>query len=102
MADDGVGGRVIPLTREHGVDHGLGAHVKERRERVGELDDTNGADDTDKGVEVGDDSADHESEGPVDWNHDDPNDFAFLGGETGHVEDFDTDVIVDDCGGGLA
>lgn len=96
MSNHHVCRRVVSLTWEHGVDHGLGADVQEGGEGVGELDDTDGADDADEGVEVGDHSADDECQGPVDGNHDDPEDFAFFGGEFGHAEDLDTDIVVDD------
>ena len=47
VADDFVGGWVVALARLHRVDHCLGSHVQEWGEGVGELDDTDRADDAD-------------------------------------------------------
>lgn len=77
--------------------HDLGAYEEKRWKGVCELSDTDGTDDTDKCVEVGDDGTDDKGNSPVDWDQEDPDDFAGLGGERWHTEDFNTDVVVNDC-----
>lgn len=77
--------------------HGLGAYEEKRWEGVRELSDTDGTNDTHECVEVGDDGTDDKGNSPVDWDQEDPDYFTGLGGKRWHAEDFNTDVVVDDC-----
>lgn len=78
--------------------------MKNRGERVRELQDTQRRDEGGKAEEVRDRGRDDESDGPVDGDDDRPEHLAFLavhgrGGEPFHedvvVEDFDADVAVE-------
>ena len=73
----------------------LGADIENRRDRVGELNNADGPDDADQGIEVGDDGADDEGDGPVERNHEDPDNLAGLFGQRRHMEEFLADVCVD-------
>ena len=92
---------VVAFAGLHRVDHCLSAHEEEGWDRVGELNDANGANNADESVEVGNDGADDEGDCPVDGDHGDPDVFAGLDGQGGHFENFHTDVGVDDCRTGL-
>ena len=96
MARGLVGDWVVALAGLHRVDHSLGAHEEEGWDRVGKLNDANGADHTDKGVEVGNHSADHEGDCPVQGDEANPDVLAGFDSQGGHFEDFHADVGVDD------
>lgn len=90
-------GGVEAFVGAHGVSL---AHVGDRQhggEGVGEVQDAEGGDGGGEADEVGDAGADDEGDDPVDGDEDDPGDFAGLGDQGWGVEDFDEDVVVDDC-----
>ena len=70
--------------------------VKQRREGVRKLQDANGSDEAGQIGELRDGGGDDEGDGPVDWNNDDPQEFARTGAEGRELEELHEDVLVDD------
>ena len=99
LQGDLSGDGVVTLTAAQGVLLDVEGEVQEGGEGVGELDDADGGDDGGEAGEVGDGGADYEGDGPVDGNDGDPEKLAILLGEGWGAEEFDGDVVVDDCGG---
>ena len=71
-------------------------------EGICELDDADRRHDGGEAGEVGDGGADDEGDSPVDGNDGDPEEFTVFEGEGWGTEEFDADVVVEDCGGGLS
>jgi hypothetical protein len=63
---------IKPLRRQHGALLDLEADLEEGREGVGEVADAEGADEGADVAELGDGAGHDEGEGPVDWDHEDP------------------------------
>ena len=99
VQDDVAGDGVEALAALEGVFLDVEGQVEERGEGVGELEDAKGGDDAGEAGEVGDRGADDKGDGPVDGDDGHPDPFARLVGERGGAEDFDADVVVEDCGG---
>ena len=93
-------GGVETLAATQGISLNVEGNVQERGEAVGELDDADGGDDGDEAGEVGDGGADDEGNGPVDGDESYPEEFAVFVGEGRGAEEFDGDVVVEDCGEG--
>ena len=91
---------VEALAAAQGVLPDAEGEVEERGEGVGELDDADGGDDGDEAGEGGDCGADDEGDGPVNGDEGDPEEFAVSVGERWGVEEFNGDVVVEDCGEG--
>ena len=92
------GGRVETLAAAQGVFLDVKGKVQEGGEGVGELDDADGGDDRDEAGEGGDGGADDEGDGPVDGDDGHPEVFAGFLGEGWGAEEFDCDVVIEDCG----
>lgn len=90
-------GGVEAFAAAEGVALDVEGEVEEGGEAVGELDDADGGDDGDEAGEGGDGGADDEGEGPVEGDEGHPEQFAFLVGEGRGAEEFDGDVVVEDC-----
>lgn len=87
--------RVETFTFAHGVALDAVEDGKQRRERVGELQDTDCGDHAGETGEVGDARGDHKGYGPVDWDHGDPCNLAGFGGQWWGGEYFDENVVVE-------
>lgn len=96
------GDGVKTLAAAQGVLLDVEGEVEEGGEGVGELEDADGGDDGGETGKVGDGGADDESDGPVDWDQGDPEDFAILLAEGWRAEKFDGYVIVENCGGSFS
>ena len=92
------GGRVETLAAAQGVFLDVEGNVQEGGEGVGELDDADGGDDGDEAGEGGDGGADDEGNGPVDGDDGHPEEFAGFLGEGWGAEEFDCNVVIEDCG----
>lgn len=92
------GGRVETLAAAQGVFLDVKGKVQERGEAVGELDDADGGDDGDEAGEGGDGGTDYEGDGPVNGDDGYPEHFAVLLSEGWGAEEFDGDVVIEDCG----
>lgn len=97
LQGDLAGGRVEALAAAEGVLLDVEGEVQEGGEAVGELDDAEGGDEGDEAREVGDGGADDESDGPVYGDQGHPEELAALVGEGWGAEEFDGDVVVEDC-----
>lgn len=96
------GSGVEPLAGAQGVLFDVEGKVQPGGEGVCELDDADGGHDGGEAGEVGDGGAEDEGDGPVDGDQCDPEEFAVFKGEGWGAEEFDADVIVEDCDGGLS
>ena len=94
-------GRIEALAGAQGVLFHVVGEVQPGGEGVCELDDADGGDDGGEAGEGGDGGADDEGDGPVDGDDGDPEEFAVLVGKGWGAEEFDADVVVEDCGGGF-
>ena len=96
------GSGIEPLAGAQGVLLDVEGNVQEGGEGVCELDDADRGHDGGEAGEVGDGSPEDEGDGPVDGDEGDPEEFAVFLGEGWGAEEFDADVVVEDCGGGLS
>ena len=94
------GGWVETLAATQGISLDVEGNVQEGGEAIGELDDAESGDDGDEAGEVGDGGADDEGNGPVDGDESCPEEFAGFIGEGRGAEEFDGDVVVENCGEG--
>ena len=92
---------IEPLVRAQGVLSDVEGEVQRGGEGVCELDDADGGHDGGEAGEGGDGGADDEGDGPVDGDDGDPEELAVFVGEGWGAEEFDADVVVEDCGRGL-
>ena len=92
---------IEPLAITQGVLFDVEGNVQPGGEGVCELDDADRGHDGGEAGEVGDGGADDEGDGPVDGDDCDPEEFTVFEGEWWGAEEFDADVIVEDCDGGL-
>ena len=71
--------------------------MQEGRETVGKLDDADGGDDGDEAGEGGDGGTDYEGDSPINGDDGYPEHFAALLSEGWGAEEFDGDVVIEDC-----
>ena len=90
---------IEPLAGLQGVLFHVEGNVQPGRESVCELDDADRGHDGGEAGEVGDGGADDEGDGPVDGDDGDPKELAHFVGEGWGAEEFDANVVVEDCGG---
>ena len=93
---------IEPLAGAQGVLFDVEGDVQPGGETVRELDDADRGDDGGEARKVGDGGADDEGDSPVDGDDSHPEEFAVFVGEGWGAEEFDADVVVEDCGGGLS
>ena len=96
VAGDAAGGGVEALVGAHRVLLDEVAEREDGRERVAELNDTEGRHDGDEPEEIGDGGRDDEGEGPVDRDDDGPEDLTLVGGQGREVGEIHQDVVVQD------
>ena len=96
------GGWVEPFAGAQGVLFDVEGNVQPGGEGVCELDDADRGHDGGEAGEVGDGGGDEEGDSPVNGDDGDPEEFTVFVGEGWCAEEFDADVVVEDCGGGLS
>lgn len=89
--------RVEAQLRGRGIFESLVPEMQHGGERVCEIEDTCCGDDAGEAGEEGNGGADHVRDGPVDGDDGDPEESAAADGERGSFEEFDEDVVVEDC-----